>query len=243
MNHGRQQSSQAARGAPGADERGIPTAYGSYAELLSDPNIDAVYIPLPTTLHLEWVVNAANAGKHVLVEKPVGLCEADVQTMTDACAAAGVHFMDNVMFMHNERLAAIEAILPQLGQVRRVTACAGFKAGDSFLEGEGRDIRTQASADPLGCLGDVGWYNIRTIMFGNNWELPRYVTAHALESNEEGVVLSMAGVLGYENSIATFDCGFDAPRAQVSRRFRWMPLRNCLFTPELQWQSRGKSRI
>lgn len=136
-----------------ADERGIAAAYGSYAELLADPSIDAVYIPLPTTMHLEWVTKAAAAGKHVLVEKPVGLSEADVQTMTDACAEAGVHFMDNVMFMHNERLQAIEAVLPRLGQVRRVTACAGFKAGDDFLAGEGRDIRTQASADPLGCLG------------------------------------------------------------------------------------------
>eukprot|EP01050_Picozoa_sp_SAG11_P006171 SAG11_NODE_468_length_9209_cov_21.950604_3_plen_107_part_00 len=97
------------------------------------------------------------------------------------------------MFMHNERLAAIDAVLPTVGQVRRVTACAGFKAAEQFLVGDSRDIRTKASADPLGCLGDVGWYNIRTIMFGNGWTMPEYVTAHALEVNEEGVCLSMAG--------------------------------------------------
>jgi xylose dehydrogenase (NAD/NADP) len=199
-----------------ADERGMPKAYGSYAELLTDDEIDAVYIPLPTTMHIEWVVKAAEAGKHILVEKPVGTNEAEVATMTAACAKAGVHFMDNVMFMHNERLAAIAEAIPAIGDVRRVTACAGFMAAQEFLEGDTRDIRTQASADPLGCLGDVGWYNIRTIMFAKGWALPTYVTAHALDVNEEGVVLTMAGILGYEDSIATFDCGFDAPRAQLA---------------------------
>ena len=167
-------------------------------------------------MHLEWVVKAAEAGKHILVEKPVGVSEAEVAVMTAACEKNGVHFMDNVMFMHNERLAAIAEVLPTIGQVRRVTACAGFLAASEFLTGDTRDIRTQASADPLGCLGDVGWYNIRTIMFGNGWEMPKYVSAHALDVNEEGVVLTMAGILGYENSIATFDCGFDAPRAQLA---------------------------
>jgi predicted dehydrogenase len=198
------------------DERGIPKAYGSYGELLADDEIDAVYIPLPTTMHLEWVVKAAEAGKHVLVEKPVGVSEAEVDKMTAACAKAGVHFMDNVMFMHNKRLAAIADVLPEIGDVRRVTACAGFLAAEAFLKGDTRDIRTQASADPLGALGDVGWYNIRTIMFAKNWALPTYVTAHALDVNEEGVVLTMAGILGYEDSIATFDVGFDAPRAQLA---------------------------
>ena len=72
----------------------------------------------------------------------------------------------------------------------------------------------QADADPLGCLGDVGWYNLRTIMFANGWELPTYVSAHALDVNDEGVPLTMAGVVGYESSISTFDIGFDAPRAK-----------------------------
>ena len=151
-----------------------------------------------------------------LVEKPVGISEAEVAVMTAACAKNGVHFMDNVMFMHNERLAAIAEAIPTIGQVRRVTACAGFLAASEFLSGDTRDIRTQASADPLGCLGDVGWYNIRTIMFANGWEMPKYVSAHALDVNEEGVVLTMAGILGYDHSIATFDIGFDAPRAQLA---------------------------
>lgn len=197
-------------------ERGIPKAYGTYGELLTDDDIDAVYIPLPTTMHLEWVVKAAEAGKHILVEKPVGVNEAEVAAMTAACTKAGVQFMDNVMFMHNERLAEIAAAMPEIGDVRRVTACAGFLAAQEFLEGDSRDIRTQASADPLGCLGDVGWYNIRTIMFAKGWELPTYVTAHALDVNDEGVVLTMAGILGYDDTIATFDCGFDAPRSQLA---------------------------
>ena len=77
-------------------------------------------------------------------------------------------------------------------------------------------LARQADADPLGCLGDVGWYNLRTIMFANGWELPTYVSAHALDVNDEGVPLTMAGVVGYESSISTFDIGFDAPRAQLA---------------------------
>ena len=83
-----------------ADERGIPKAFASYAELLADETIDAVYVPLPTTLHLEWVTKAANAGKHVLVEKPVGVSEGDVAQMVAACQANGVHLMDNVKWWY-----------------------------------------------------------------------------------------------------------------------------------------------
>jgi hypothetical protein len=79
-----------------AAERSIPRAYGSYQELLEDPDVDALYIPLPTTLHIEWVGKAAAAKKHILIEKPVALTAEDAQTMVDACNAAGVLLMDAV---------------------------------------------------------------------------------------------------------------------------------------------------
>ena len=65
---------------------GIPKAYASYAELLADPDIEAVYIPLPNFLHLEWVLAAAAAGKHILCEKPMAITAADAQLMVDAAA-------------------------------------------------------------------------------------------------------------------------------------------------------------
>jgi len=144
---------------------GTVACYGSYAELLADSNVQAVYIPLPTTLHLEWVLKAAAAKKHVLVEKPVGVTLADAQAMVAACADHGVLFMDGVMFMHHERLARIEAELglgpraqpPSFwGGVTRVTAAFSFPADSAFLAGG--NIRARADGDPLGCLGDLGLY-------------------------------------------------------------------------------------
>ncbi|HUA67452.1 MAG TPA: Gfo/Idh/MocA family oxidoreductase, partial [Candidatus Saccharimonadales bacterium] len=76
-----------------------PLALGSYEELLASPDVDAVYIPLPTGLRKEWVLRAAAAEKHVICEKPCGVSLADVQEMINACAKNRVQFMDGVMFM------------------------------------------------------------------------------------------------------------------------------------------------
>src|SRR5439155_17278557 len=77
-----------------------PAACGGYEELLRRPDVDAVYVPLPTGIRRVWVIRAAQAGKHVLCEKPCGPTAADVRAMLDACRAGGVQFMDGVMFMH-----------------------------------------------------------------------------------------------------------------------------------------------
>src|SRR5947209_4025393 len=88
-----------------------PAACGSYDELLARKDVDAVYVPLPTGIRTQWVVDAANAGKHVLCEKPCGVTSADVRTMLDACRAGRVQFMDGVMFMHSRRLGLMRQVL------------------------------------------------------------------------------------------------------------------------------------
>src|SRR5436853_2477232 len=85
----------------------IPAAFGSYEEILSSNEVDAVYIPLPTGLRKEWVLRAAEAGKHVVCEKPCASSAADLREMLDACARRKVQFMDGVMFMHSGRLQKI----------------------------------------------------------------------------------------------------------------------------------------
>jgi predicted dehydrogenase len=75
-----------------------PKAYGSYESLLESPEIDAVYIPLPTGIRKEWVMRAAAAGKHVLCEKPCAVNAADLKEMIDCCEKHGVMFMDGVMY-------------------------------------------------------------------------------------------------------------------------------------------------
>src|SRR5205823_7208453 len=108
-----------------------PAPCGSYQELLDRKDIDAVYIPLPTGVRKEWVLRAARAGKHVLCEKPCAVNSADLRVMLDACRAAGVQFMDGVMFMHSQRLPLLRQVLDDgqsIDTVRRITSQFSFKA-------------------------------------------------------------------------------------------------------------------
>ncbi|MDB4338761.1 Gfo/Idh/MocA family oxidoreductase, partial [Rubripirellula sp.] len=142
-------------------QRGTVAAVGSYEELLSRDDVDAVYIPLPTGIRKQWVVAAARAGKHVLCEKPAAINEEEVQEMVDACSDAGVQFMDGVMFDHSRRLAEICKTIESekvLGKMRRIATHFSFSGDDSFQES---NIRTDAVLEPHGCLGDLGWYCIR----------------------------------------------------------------------------------
>ncbi|MCC2668638.1 MAG: gfo 1, partial [Armatimonadetes bacterium] len=134
----------------------VPEALGSYEELLGRDDIDAVYIPLPTGLRKEWVIRAAEAGKHVLVEKPVGVSAADVEEILAACEQHGVQFMDGVMFMHGRRLGHLRAVVDQqIAPVRHIASQFSFLAGEEFQQ---TNIRTHGTLEPLGSLGDLGWY-------------------------------------------------------------------------------------
>ena len=112
-----------------------------YNALLLVEGIDAVYIPLPTKLHKEWVLRAAAAGKHVLVEKPVGVDANEVQEMIAACRAAGVAFMDGTMLVHHKRSKQIDRLFADTTwQPKRVTSAFTFAAPVEFLAGG--NIRT-----------------------------------------------------------------------------------------------------
>ena len=86
-----------------AEELGIPQAYGSYEELLEDDSIDVVYIPLPNHLHREWTIRAAEAGKHILCEKPIALTAKEAIEMKEACEDAGVLLAEAFMYKHHPR--------------------------------------------------------------------------------------------------------------------------------------------
>lgn len=160
-----------------------PRAVASYAELIARDDIDAVYVPIPTGLRKEWVIRAAEAGKHVLVEKPVAISAADCQEMLDACQANDVLFMDGVMFMHTGRQAAMTELLQgdTLGTIRRIVAHHTFCGPAEFLA---NDIRMHSELEPFGCLGDVGWYNLRAILWATDYELPEWVSAHIIASGK-----------------------------------------------------------
>src|SRR5438552_8224774 len=94
----------------------------TYEELIRSPDIDALYVPLPTRVRKDWVLRAARAGKHVLCEKPCAVNSADLAEIVEACRASRVQFMDGVMFMHSSRLAAMRQTLDDgvsVGEIRR----------------------------------------------------------------------------------------------------------------------------
>ena len=186
-----------------------------YDALLADKGIDAVYIPLPTKLHKEWVLKAAAAGKHVLVEKPVGVDANEVQEMITACRTNGVAFMDGTMLVHHKRSKQIDRLFADTTwQPKRVTSAFTFAAPIDFLAGG--NIRTNGM-DPLGCLGDVGWYCIRFGLsaFGDK---PAYVRARVWEATDGGVPTDMDCDVSFSRGdpestvlsprLLTFHCSF-----------------------------------
>src|ERR1041385_4970541 len=100
-----------------------PRALGRYEELLAAKDVDAVYIPLPTGLRKEWVLRAAEAGKHIVCEKPCANTGTDLQEMIQACRRNRVQFIDGVMFMHSTRLPRMRAVLDDgksVGEIKRI---------------------------------------------------------------------------------------------------------------------------
>ena len=191
-----------------------PAAFGSYEELLAARDVDAVYIPLPTGLHKEWVIRAAEAGKHVLCEKPCAASVADVREMIEACRRKRVQFMDGVMFMHNPRLNRIREVLDDgvsIGRIKRITSQFSFSAEEDFLLA---NIRADSALEPLGSLGDLGWYCIRFALWAMNWQLPREVSGRVLSEfsgprSPSPVPADFSGELLFDGGAAAgFYCSF-----------------------------------
>ena len=155
-------------------------AVGSYEELINRDDVDAVYVPLPTGLRRDWVVAAAKAGKHVLVEKPVANNSADAKAMIDACQTAGVQFMDGVMFDHSKRLAAVSESIANgeaVGKLRRIYTQFSFCGDGDFRKS---NIRTDSVLEAHGCLGDLGWYCIRFTLWAAGRRMPTRVSARTI---------------------------------------------------------------
>jgi predicted dehydrogenase len=187
-----------------------PVAFGNYEAVLRDPNVDAVYIPLPTGVRKEWVIRAAEAGKHVLCEKPCGTNLADLQEMIEACARHQVQFMDGVMFMHSARLPKLRQTLDTgIGELKRITSVFSFLGSEEFFA---TNIRASSALEPFGCLGDLGWYCIRLALWAMNGRLPERVTGRVLSVAAAGgkeVATEFSGELFFENGVSSgFYCSF-----------------------------------
>ncbi|XP_058187695.1 uncharacterized oxidoreductase At4g09670-like [Rhododendron vialii] len=196
-----------------ASENGFPASvrvYGSYEAVLDDPDVDAVYVPLPTSLHLKWAVSAADKKKHLLLEKPVALDASELDVILKACEHNGVQYMDSTMWMHHPRTAQMKDFLsdPQrFGQLKSVHSIFCYNPGPDFLV---NDIRIKPDLDALGSLGDAGWYCLRAILWAADYCLPEKVTALPnTEFNKSGVIISCGASLSWgDEKIATFYCSF-----------------------------------
>jgi len=186
-----------------ADDLGIPTAYGDYEALLADPEIDAIYNPLPNHLHKAWTIQAAEAGKHILCEKPLALNIEDCQAMIAAAKANGVQLMEAFMYRHHPRITAARQMLREdaVGELRTIETAFTFKLEDLT------NIRYQPEMGG-GALLDVGCYcvNITRLMAGRE---PVAVQARAHWAST-GVDDQLTGILDFgDGLLAHFDCAIN----------------------------------
>ncbi len=185
-------SRDAATGEAYAREHGIPRAHGSYEALLADPEVDAVYISLPNSLHHEWTLRALAAGKHVLCEKPYSRRPAEVEEAFDAADAAGLHLMEAFMWRHNPQTRRLVELLPEIGELRAIRATFAFRLDDET------NVRMLPELDG-GALMDVGCYCVSGARLLAGAE-PERVSAEQVTSRT-GVDIQLAGVLRFPGDV------------------------------------------
>jgi len=192
---------------------GVARTFRAYEELLRDPEVDAVYVPLPNALHREWTIKAAEHGKHVLCEKPLALNAAAGREMVAACAAHGVTLMEAFMYRYTDRTRQVLAVLRSgvLGEIKHV--------GSTF-----RFLLTNPASIKLkpelggGALYDVGCYPVNflglvvdEIARGANHGTTQPDSVAVACVRESGVDVNFSALVKYPSGlIASIDCGFNA---------------------------------
>ncbi len=200
-------SRDAAKAEAFAAELDAPISYDGYQAALNDPNIDAVYIPLPPSMHLEWTTKAAESGKHVLCEKPMARNATESQQMIDVCRSHNVVLLDGVMWYHTPRASAIRnyVVSGKLGDIRQMTSVFTFRWDSMPME----NLRMHRALGG-GSLLDLGWYCVGSALWLLN-ETPHRVQAHAQWQND--VDIRMNAFLWFTNEkVVTIECGFDTVR-------------------------------
>ncbi len=184
---------------------GFEKAYGSYDELLNDPEVEAVYIPLPNDLHCEWAIRALKAKKHVLCEKPLAVSKAQEESMFRAAEENGVHLMEAFAYLHSPFVAAVKAELDAgaIGDIRYLES--------TFLTSRRPDTDIRLRRETYGgALYDLGCYNLSMALWLMGRE-PQAVRAAAQFSGQR-VDLYTTALLVYENdAVAKMDCGMLLP--------------------------------
>jgi xylose dehydrogenase (NAD/NADP) len=183
----------------------LPRAYGSYEEMLADPQIQAVYIPLPNGLHGEWMVNAARQGKHILCEKPFASNASEAARVAAILSEHGVYAMEAFMWRtHPQHARAVEAIDEgEVGTVRLIRAAFTFHMP---RQPNVRFVPALAGGSVL----DVGCYPVSTARYYFGCQ-PSRVYARGSIDPEYGVDMRASAMLEFPGGLALIDCGFDLP--------------------------------
>ncbi len=187
-----------------ARSAGIPRAHGSYEQLLEDPDVDAVYVPLPNSLHVDWAIRALEAGKHVLCEKPLARRRADAERAFDAAERAGRVLAEAFMYRHHPQTARLGRLVADgaIGELRLVRGSFSFPLRDE------RDARLLTGLEG-GSLMDVGCYPLHLARFLAGE--PERVYAEQT-ANVEGVDVRLAATLRFADGVvAQLDSAFDQP--------------------------------
>ena len=171
--------------------------HDEYDALLADPSVDAVYVPLPHTLHVEWAAKALEAGKHVLVEKPVAMAEAEIAPLIAARDRTGLIAAEAYMIVHHPQWAFVRALLDDgaVGRLRHVDAVFTYDNSD-----DPGNIRN-AAATGGGALPDIGVYTLGSTRWATRAE-PVEITSAVIDWEAGCDVLARVG--------ARFDAGFTA---------------------------------
>jgi len=187
-----------------ADEWEIPRAYGSYEDLLADPEIEAVYISLPNTMHVEWSIKALEAGKHVLCEKPLTRHPEEADAAFDVAERTGRLLSEAFMYRHNPQTAKVVELVRggAIGELRLIRSAFSY----GLYDFENIRLRTDVEG---GALMDVGCYNVSGCrLLGGE---PQRVWGEAWYG-PSGTDWIFTGTLRLPGDvIATFDCGTALP--------------------------------
>ena len=176
------------------EQFGADRAYGSYEELLEDPDVDAVYIPLPNSLHCQWVEKAARAKKHILCEKPLALNETQAQHMFEVCEEEGVLLMEAFAYRHAPLIQKVKQVIEE-GAIGKI----------KYIESHLTDLLTDMGNIRMnkdlggGSFYDMACYNISAISYLLGFKEPAEVRALAEMSPEYGVDVSNTAILKYED--------------------------------------------
>ncbi len=193
------------------EEFGFRKAYGSYDELLADPEVEAVYIPLPNDIHCEWAVKALKAKKHVLCEKPLAVSEAQAAEMFRAAEENGVNLMEAFAYLHSPFVKAVKAEL-DAGVIGDIVYLES-----AFITGRRPDTDIRLRKETYGgALYDLGCYAVSMAMWMLGKE-PDEVLAMA-QFSERKIDLFTSALLLYDNgTVANLDCGMLIPTNRLDR--------------------------